>query len=379
MFVKITDKSIYSTVFILILVLITLIIGYVFINKKQKKYEFLGNLFPEQTLEEEIKTEIKGEIKEEYCNDNYICNQKCDKIYLPPNFKFDTPENIRDHIEDFFNIYLDIVDIGCINDKIKRYINPNLTIGKIFKEKNLLLTDLNPNIFASLDNIYYANNPLINDLRLNKYAIFKMIKQRLENFKLNNNNYNFYYDNSFNMFMINKNIKEEDIREKIKPKDEEILEKVFQNGVEIEQRRKIIDRNEIEHTGDCTGQVCKMSINTLTGQDMIRKLNAKANKGWDKVQILRQELSSNIEFLKLVLEVQIVTDLLFKYYDITNITDMTDINNINNIRTLLTRKGIFGNYTSLQTLLNSSKNSIKLRDDIDQDFKNKFTSILGDD
>ncbi len=34
-------------------------------------------------------------------------------------FKFDSHENVRDNIEDFFAIYLDVLDVGCINDKIK--------------------------------------------------------------------------------------------------------------------------------------------------------------------------------------------------------------------------------------------------------------------
>ena len=352
MFVKITDKSIYSTVFILILVLIILIVGYVFINKKEKKYEFLGNLLP------------KEEIMEESCN--YTCGQKCNTIILPENFKFDTPESIRDRIEDFFNIYLDIVDVGCINDKIKRYIDPSLTLGKIFKEKNISIVDLNPNIFKTLDNIYFSNNPQINETQLNKYGVFKMIKQRLENMKLNNNNYEMYYDNNYNMFMINKNIRQESILEKIKPKMEEIVEKFYKNGVEIGEMRQFVDRNQITHTGDCNGEVCKIGIKNLIGQDMIKKLNTKVGKGWDKVEALRDDLSTNISVLKLILEISIITDLMLKYYDITNLSD---------IENLLRIKGIQGRYNSLRALLTSTLGNVNLRGE----FKEEFKRIIDDD
>ena len=266
-------------------------------------------------------------------------------------------------------MYLDVIDVGCINDKIKIYINPSLTMGQIFKEKNLSLIDLNPNIFKALDNIYFSNNPEINETQLNKYGVFKMIKQRLENMKLNNNNYEMYYDNNYNMFMINKNIKQESILEKIKPKIEEVLEKIYQNGVEIGEMRKSVDRNQIEHTGDCNGEICKIPIKNLIGQDMIKKLNTKVGRGWDKVEALRNDLSTNISALKFILEINIVIDLFLKYYDITNLSNLSDIESLLRIR------GILGKYNSLRELLTSSLGNIKLR----EEFKEQFKRIIEDE
>jgi hypothetical protein len=337
MFIKLSNRFILSTLFILIFVLIVIIISYFYNNSKYKKYEYLDNIMGE-------------EIKQEYCNENYICGETCNIMYLPPNFKFDTHENVRDNIEDFFNIYLDALDVGCINDKIKKYIGPNLTMGRIFNQKNLSLSDFSPVTLAFMDNLYFSDSPVIGETRLNKYAGFKLVKQRINSLKTGALNYNLFYDGSFNMFLLNKNITSEQIAEKIKPRVEEILDRVSNNI-------KRIDRNEINNTNDCASDVCKIPISTIIGQDMTKKLGSTFNK----VRELKNDLASNVDILKLLCEHSIVIDLLLKYYNINNVNDIVRVLRENNIN--------INNYNELRTIIQTNVAKLNSRNFTMQDFK----------
>ncbi len=336
MFIKLSNKLLILILFILIFVLTTIIIAY-FYNNSKPKYEYLVNIMGE-------------EIKEESCNQNYICGETCNMISLPVNFKFDSHENVRDNIEDFFAIYLDVLDVGCINDKIKTYIDPNLTMKKIFNQKNLSLSDFSPLTLILIDNLYFSNNPLIRETQLDKYAGFKLVKQRLDSIRNGNLNYNLFYDSSFNMFMLNKNITSEQIAEKIRPKMEEIVDR-------ISNITKNIDLNEIINTNDCTSDVCKISIKNLIGQDMIKKLGGTFNK----VSELREDLSSNINILKLLCEYSIVIDLLLKYYNITNVNDLITVLRNNNVS--------ISKYNELKNIIQTNVAKLNSKNFSMQDFK----------
>jgi hypothetical protein len=327
MFIKLSKKSVMSTIFILLSILFIYMISYFYNNLKTKRfnYEYLDNIPNDE------------QILQEYCNKKYICGETCNIIYLPPGISFDSHENVRDYIEDFFNIYLDVFNIGCINDKIKTYIGENLTMKKIFVEKNLSLNAFSPLTLALIDNLYFSDSPVIGETRLNKYAAFKLVKQRIDTILNGGEDYNLFYDNNFNMFMLNKKIAAEHIAEKIKPRVEEIYDS---NSNTI----RSIDRNEIIDTNECKDEVCKIPIKTLIGQDMIRKLGGT----FDKVEELRNDLSSNIEVLKTLCEYSIVIDLFLKYYDVTD---------INNLITLLRNNSI--NISKYNELRNIMKNNIR--------------------
>ncbi len=337
MFIKLSNKFLLSTLFILIFVLIVIIISYFYNNSKYKKYEYLDNIMGE-------------EIKQEYCNENYICGETCNIMYLPPNFKFDTHENVRDNIEDFFNIYLDALDVGCINDKIKNYIGPNLTLGKIFNQKNLSLSDFSPLTLTLMDNLYFSDSPVIGETRLNKYAGFKLVKQRIDTIRNGGEDYNLFYDSSFNMIMLNKRIGSEHIAEKIKPRIEEILDRVSNNI-------KRIDRNEINDTNECKDEVCKIGIKTLIRQDMTKKLG----NAFNKLNELKNDLASNVDILKLLCEHSIVIDLLLKYYNINNVNDIVRVLRENNIN--------ISKYNELRTIIQTNVAKLNSRNFTMQDFK----------
>lgn len=344
MIVKLTNKTLFSTMFILILVVIILLIGYFLIDKKSNQYNYIDKF-----------TNVFGEtILDETCAKNLICGETCNTVTLPKFFKFDNDENVRNHIEEFFRLYLTVIDIGCINDKIKTYINPDLTLQKIFKEKQLSLNDLSPLTYKLIDNIYFSNNVAINEAKLNNYAGFKLVKQKLENLKLDNFDYDLYYDEDYVMYMIKKTVSSEESLLDID--SEKITEKINSIG------------NYIENTKLCQSDACKIGIKTLIGQDMIEKLGGFSELN-NKILNIRDDLSKNINIMKILCETSIVIDLMLKYYDITNLNDLVNLfknknidiskynslyqiilTNVNNITSTYFTKADFLKYVSLDNI-----------------------------
>ena len=283
-------------------------------------------------------TNILGEtIFDETCAKNLICGETCNIVQLPKDYKFNNDDNVRNSIEDFFRLYITAVDIGCINDKIKTYIGSDLTMDKIFKEKQLSLSDLSPLTYKLIDNIYFASNISTNKSQFNNYAGFKLIKQRLENLKLNNTDYKLYYDKDYVIYMIKNNVTSEENLLNINA--EEIKDKINSIG------------NYIENTKLCANDTCKISINSLIEQDMIAKLKGFSSFN-NKFLDLKDDLSKNINIMKKLCETSIVIDLMLKYYDITNVNDLVnlfknkniDINKYNELK-----KNIITNVNNLTT------------------------------
>ena len=94
--IKITNKSLFSTMFILILITVILLVGYFLINNNSNsnKCLYIDNF-----------TNILGEtIFDETCAKNLICGETCNIVQLPKDYKFNNDDNVRNSIEDFFRL-----------------------------------------------------------------------------------------------------------------------------------------------------------------------------------------------------------------------------------------------------------------------------------
>lgn len=265
-------------------------------------YDFINDRI--MTLQEE-----KMCIKDE-------CKKTCNYVSLPEDLIFNTPEKIRDYIEEFFILYLNVLDIGCINNKIKKYIGNELSIGKIFKLKNLTINSFSPLTNILLDNIFFVNNIESDRRDTTGYGIFKLMK------------------NKFNS-ILNKY--------KIQYKSDYI--KLIQRVDEITNNNTI---NEIENINDCSGSQCVIYIETICFDDIIKRLSQYGNIELEKI---REDLWLNKDILIELCQMSIVIDLFLKYYEInlSNLSNLTNIMNIHINKYNILRENIMENIKKIKS------------------------------
>lgn len=340
MSINVSRKIIIPIIFIITLVLLTILISY---KIKNNSIENLLNVTAEDIIVNNsydfINDKIRAYQEEQICVKEE-CNKVCNYVKLPKYFTFNTQENIRDYIEEFFTLYLNILDVECINNKIKKYIGSDLTMGKIFKLKNLSLNSFSLLTNILIDNVYFANNIKVNQTKLNNFGLFKLIKNK---FDIRLKDYKYYYDSKFYITLI---------KNTIKPEMEEILNKDI-----LSEDTQIILKDIL----DCTNSKCIIDINSLYYYDIVKRLSAYVNINLQKI---KDDLGLNMNRLIELCQLSIVVDLFLKYNNVNNINDLTKIININNI-TL---------YNSLRQQIQDNINNIKSNNYNISDFK-KYISL----
>lgn len=341
MSITVSRKIIIPIIFIIIFVLLTILISY-----KIKNINTIENMLVINSKDiivnnsyDFVNDKIKAYQEEQICVKEE-CNKVCNYVRLPQNFRFNTQENIRDYIEEFFTLYLNILDVECINNKIKKYIGPDLTMGKIFKLKNLTLDSFSLLTNILIDNVYFANNIKVNQTKLNNFGIFKLVKNK---FNTRLKDYKYYYDSKL-YITLTKNI--------VKPEMEEILNKIITS-----EDSQIILKNIL----DCSDSKCMIDINSLYYYDIIKRLSSYVDINFQKI---KDDLGLNINRLIELCQLSIVIDLFLKYNNVNNINDLTNIINTNNI--IL--------YNSLRQEIVNNINFIKSNNYNVSDFK-KYISL----
>lgn len=336
--IKLLKKTIIPIIFIIIFILLTFAISY-----KNERIENLSNIPIENIIINNSYDFLDDKIKiiqeENTCIKNE-CNKVCNYVILPENFTFDTQEKIRDYIEEFFILYLNILDVECINNKIKKYIGPELTMGKIFKLKNLSLNSFSPLTNILIDNIYFANNIQINEIKLNNFGLFKLVKNK---FDMKLKDYKYYYNSNFQISLI---------KNTIKPEMEEILNK----NILSEDSQK-----SLNNILDCTDSKCIIYMNSLYFYDIVNRLSSHLNIN---LQNIRNDLNLNMNTLIELCHSSIIIDLFLKYNNINNIDDLANKINYNNINF----------YNSIRENIINNINTIKSDNYNIADFK-KYISL----
>jgi hypothetical protein len=308
MAIKLSRKTIIHIILIIIFVLIIITASYKI--KKNERIENLINVTAEDIIANNsydfIDDKIRTYQEQQICIKDE-CNKVCNSVSLPQNFTFNTNERIRDYIEEFFILYLNVLDIGCINSKIKKYIGNDLTMGKIFKLKNLTINSFSPLTFILLDNIYYANNIQINQTKLNNFGMFKLVKNKFDT-KLKD--YKYYYDSKYYITLT---------KNRVRP---EMEEKLIKN-IYSEDSNKYIN-----NILDCTDSICIININSLYNYDSEKRLSLHANINTQKI---KDDLGLNMNRLIELCQISIVIDLFLKYNNVNNVKDLQNIINVNNI------------------------------------------------
>jgi hypothetical protein len=371
-------KIIIPIVFITLLVFLNIIIAKKLNIKNENLIVLNTNDFLRNNSYDFINEKIKALQEEQMCVKDE-CNKVCNYVQLPQNFKFNTKENIVLYIEEFFILYLNLLDIGCINAKINKYIGKTLTLGKIFREKNLTLDDFSPLTYLLIDNLYFANNALLNKSKLNNYGIFKLLKNKF-NQKLMDYKYYYKYDSDFYITLtknniLSKNIQSEHILSEYIPGEhilseyipgEHILSEYIPGkhilseyipGEQINSETELILNNIL----DCKEDLCKIDMSSLYYYDMVKRLTPYENINFEK---LKDDLGLNINILIEICQLSIIIDLFLKYNNIKSLIDLKDIITINNLAL----------YNSLKEELFKNINNIKTNHYNISDFK-KYTSL----
>jgi hypothetical protein len=313
---------------IVIIVIVFIILFYIY-KKNNIKFENFGQY---NTTYRRVCSEVRGEVRGET-----ICQeQQYNTITFPAGFTFDSNLNITNNIENFFNIYLSLIDTDYINDKVKQYIDPTSNMQQIFTQKNGSLLDFSDTTVSLLNKIYFGMKNLT-DNQLNLYGMYIIIRQKLLN-RLNNNDNYIYKYRDFKIIAIPKTMTNQTtINQQLQPNLQSVtVEEYDDNGT-----RKVItkqkDRKEIENINDCSGNgICIIPIKVLAKQDMTTKY--KTTNGLD-VYNIRDEINNNISNVIRLCQLNIVRDLFLIYKDAvvprlnydTNLTNLQNTN-VNFIR-----------------------------------------------
>jgi hypothetical protein len=284
------------------------------------------------------------------------------------NFKFDSMDKISNNIEKFFNTYLNLINTNRINQKLNQYLEikedlTNISIismQSIFTKKNLDLNKFSSKVNTLINFIYFANSKYINENVLNLFALYNIIK-----LKLNDNNlftYNLY--NNYYLILVPKTmpefiINEESLNEYIFSEEEIRLDN---SGNIVGQSSRQIDRLLTTNIDTCyenenKSKVCKIGIKDLAGQELIKKFTPKTNSSnvltsSINIDTIRDEIANNLDKIIKLCELYIVYDLILAYNDI-----LPDDNNY-------------------QINLNNIKNTDKFKN-LELDISNTFNSIQG--
>ena len=343
--IKLSKKIIIPIIFIIILAILTIIISYKVNNKNEIEHMLIVNA--EDIIVNNSYDFVNDKIRiiqEEQLCSKEDCNKVCNYVTLPQDFVFDTQEKIRDYIEEFFILYLNLLDIGCINNKIKQFMGPDLSVGKIFKLKNLSLNDFSPLTYILIDNLYFANSIVIDEIKLNNYGLFKLVKNKFDAKLIN---YKYYYNSTLNSITLVKNT--------IKPEMEELLIKNVSS-----EDSNIVLRDILE----CTESKCTINMKSLYFYDIIKRLNKYPNINFNKI---RDDIGLNLTNLIELCQNSIIFDLFLKYNNINKLNELSKNNvsmnvyntiiqniftKINNIKSTNYNNNDFKEYLSLDALNN---------------------------
>jgi hypothetical protein len=341
MTIKLSRKTNIHIILIILFVLIIIIALYKI--KKSEKIENLINVTTEDIIANNsydfIDDKIRTYQEEQICIKDE-CSKICNYVSLPENYIFNTHEKIRDYIEEFFILYLNVLDTGCINNKIKKYIGNDLSLGKIFKLKNLTINSFSPLTNILIDNIYFANSIVINQTKLSNYGIYKLIKNK---FDMKLKDYKYYYNSKDYITLVKK---------LVYPEMEEKLIKIISSED---------SKNTLNNILDCSDSICIININSLYNYDIEKRLSSHKNIILEKI---KDDIGLNINKLIELCQISIVIDLFLKYNNINNVNDLQKNINIRNISL----------FNSLKQEVINNINSVKSNNYNISDFK-KYISL----
>ena len=292
----------YIILIILLLILINILLYF------KQKYDIKYNPFFNYNNNKEYFTPIHCEsIDSEYISGEYIGSEfipnKEDEIILPTGFTFDTNAKVSANIEQFFKLYIKLININFINQKLAQYAGPNVTMQSIFTKNNLTIFNLN-NQLQKIDHIYMLKDKNVSNRVIFYYGIYKIIKLKLRNELDNNEKYIYKYKYIIDSECPNKKIIGYDIylfpknwgQEKIK--EEQKLIPSEHVGSE--------DKYEKKHTKYCKeNEICKIKHKNLYNEDLFDKYENK-----DNLENYRKNIWGNLNKLIKITELEIVKQLL---------------------------------------------------------------------
>ena len=245
---------------------------------------------------------IDGEyISGEYIGSEFIPNKE-DEIILPPGFTFDTNAKVNANIEQFFKLYIKLINVNFINQKLAQYAGPGVTMQTIFLNNNLTLFNLN-NQLNQLDLIYITKHNKITNRVIFYYGIYKLIKKRLRNELDNNEKFSYKYKVNVDSECANKII----------GYDIYLFPKIW-GEEKIKEEQKLIpskhvegeDKYEKKHSKNCKdNEICKIKHTKLYNEDLFEQY--ENNRDFENY---RKGLAVNLNSMIKITELEIVKQLL---------------------------------------------------------------------
>ena len=259
-------------------------------------------------------------IDSEYINGEYIGSEfiptKEEDIILPENFVFDTNAKVSAHIEQFFKLYIKLINVDFINKKIAQYAGPTTSMQKIFSRNNLTLFSLNDEL-KKIDLIYIAKNRKISNRVIYYYGIYKLIKIKLRNELDKTENFIYKYETiidsecpnkiiGYDIYLFPKKWEESKIKQEgILISSEHREDKKKGN---IENKGEKEEKYERKHTKYCTeNEICKIKHKDLFNEDLLDQF-----KDYKDFENYRKNMASSLNTLIKITELEIVKKLLIE-------------------------------------------------------------------